>query len=425
MSRSLVIAFIVLIILHLSCGTGSEVEGRRGAIEGRAVDSDGNSVAAASVRIRPDGFCALDDNFSRFDTVTDAEGIFHFDTLPADAYTIEINKNGKIGVLQHLSIGEYDSFPIVLPLVTLHPTGTITGRINLPFSDDTVRPVVALYNVDYLVKTPITQEFMFKGIPSGHYSLRIIPSGNSRLIVELHDVAVVADSTADVGTLNFTYLQFFNGCTSYQCDSLAVRSLLDANGLFNVAVESVSKTDLAVGRITDLNLSGLNIVQISKELGSLSSLETLNLSNNAIGSLPEHIGYLRKLRNCYLDENRLRDLPVEISYCCSLKVLSVRNNLLYRINSRLARLPLVELYLSGNVLETLPDEKPFFPCLQRLYLDGNVISFLPDVIRTIHPIEFSVTRNRLCSLTPQLTLWLSMYDDKWSATQQCTQAQSP
>jgi hypothetical protein len=423
MKRSLIFAFVVLMFLLLSCGTGSEVEGRSCAIEGRAVDSDGKSVAAASVRIRPDGFCALDDNFSRFDTVTDAEGIFHFDTLPADAYTIEINKNGKIGILQHLSIGEHDSFPIVLPLVTLLPTGTITGRINLPFSDDTVRPVVALYNVDYLVKAPITQEFSFKGIPSGRYSLRIIPSGNSRLIVELHDFEVFTDSTVDVGTLNFTYLQFFNGCTSYRCDSMAVRSLLDANGLFTIPVDSVSKTDSAVGRIVVLDLSGLNIIHISKELGSLSSLETLNLSDNAIRTLPEHIGYLRKLRYCYLDENQLHDLPVEISYCCSLKVLSIRNNLLYRINSRLARLPLIELDLRGNVLERLPEEKPFFPWLQRMYIDSNIIDSLPDLIRTLHPMEFTATGNRLCRLSPQLALWLSMYDDDWSATQRCIDVQ--
>jgi hypothetical protein len=425
MKRALLFTSAVVLLLQLSCGTGSEVEGRCGVIEGRAVDSDGIPVAAASVRIRPDGFCALYDTFSKFDTVTDAEGFFQIDTLPANSYTIEINKNGTIGKLQQLRIGEYDSFPKVLPKVTLLPTGTITGRINLPISDDTARPVVALYNVDYLVRTPITQEFTFKGIPAGVYSLRIIPSGNSRLIVELHDFQVIADSTIDVGTLNFTYLQFFNGCTSYTCDSIAVRSLLDINGLFNLTVESVSKTDSVSHRIITLDLSGLNIVHISKELGSLSALETLNLSRNAIGVLPEHIGYLRKLKNCYLDENHLHDLPYEVAYCCSLKVLSARNNLLYRINSRLVRLSLVELDLRGNLLEKLPEDKPFFPNLQRLYLDSNAITSLPDVIMTIYPLAFTARGNRLCGVTPQLALWLSRYDEFWFATQFCTETPTP
>ncbi len=427
MMRLLMLLTAVIISLLPNCtGTGSEVEGKRFAIEGRAMFVEGDPVAGAKVRVRPTGFLALyADEFPAFDTVTDKYGYFHFDTIPADSYTIEINKDGAFGVLQELKVGASDSFPIILPNATLTPTGAIYGRINLPMSDDTARPWVALYNVDYIAEMPLTQDFRFEGVPEGVYRLRIIPYRESKLIIELHDIQVFSDSVVDVGTLNFMILQFFKGCTSFECDSIAVRSILDANGLSSVPVASVVTTDTATGRIVGLDFSGRSVVEVTKEIGSLSRLVTLNLRGNSIVSLPEQVGYLQSLRECYLDSNDLYELPSEFAYCCSLKVLTAAGNNLYRLDTRLAKLPLVHLDLHDNMLNKLPDATILFPGMRYLYLDLNRLQSLPDVLQLLQPEEFSIGNNRLCTVSEKLSRWLASHDEDWAASQDCSGATSP
>ncbi len=413
--------------LLLTCtGTGSEVEGKRFAIEGKAIYADDGPVAGAKVRIRPNGFLALyADKFPAFDTVTDERGFFYFDTIPADSYTIEINKDGELGALQALNVGANDSFPIVLPTATLTPTGAICGRINLPISDDTARPWVALYNVDYIAEMPLTQDFLFTGVPEGVYRLQIVPNRESKLIVELHDIHVPGDSVVDVGTLNFMILQFFRGCTSFECDSIAVRSILDANGLTDVLLETVATIDTAAGRIISLDLSHQSIASVTKEIGSLSRLLTLDLRGNRIQTLPGQIGYLSELRECRLDSNELYELPPEFAYCCSLKVLTAADNNLVRLDTRLARLPVTRLDLRSNILRKLPDANLLFPGIRFLYLDDNGLQSLPDALINLHPEEFSIGNNRLCAVPTALSSWLALQDKDWAASQDCSGAASP
>jgi Leucine-rich repeat (LRR) protein len=302
---------------------------------------------------------------------------------------------------------------------TLIPTGTIVGRINLPITDDTSRPLIALYNVDYMAKTMITQNFRFTGIPQGVYHLRIVPFLTSKLVMELHDINVVGDSVVDVGTLNLVIQQFFKGCASWQCDSMAVRSILDANGLTNVAVEAVVKTDTATGRIIALDLSGRAMKTVAKDIGSLSALKILDLRNNRIGSLPEYIGYLRSIQECYLDSNELYELPFEFGYLGSLRVLTAGNNSLYQIGRELLELPLTKLDLHKNRIANLPEALGVFPCIEYLNLDSNMLQSLPEAITQSRPKEVSVSHNRLCDTTGAIASWLTTYDEDWRSSQDC------
>jgi hypothetical protein len=402
-----------------NAGTASEVEGKY-AIKGTAVDESGDPVDGAIVRIRPNGFLALyKSNFSAFDTVTDERGRFYFDSVAADSYTIEINKYGLYGALQPMSRGEKDTFPMILPATTLTPTGSIAGRINLPISDDSSRPFVALYNVDHLQKMPFTQDFRFDGVPRGVYSLQIVPSLGSKLVVELHDIEVIGDSVIDIGQLNIFSVDFFKGCVSRECDSTAVRSILDANGLAGVSVASVAAFDPAGGRITGLDLSNRSIHTVTKDIGSLSQLSSLDLHDNRIASLPLQMGYLQKLQTCRLDSNEISELPYELCFLGALRLLSIRCNRVSQIQSSLLRLPLATLDLGSNRLRKLPEASPMLPGIRGLYLDDNQLESIPEGLLRAKPEDFSIDGNRLCKVPESLGRWLSLYDGGWPESQQC------
>lgn len=402
-------------------GTASEVDGKY-AVRGLVVESSGKPVKGALVRIRPTGYCALLGNPPvAADTLTTSDGHFFFDTIPVDSYTIEILQDKKYGALQQLTIHSSDSFPVILPPITVTPTGTLTGRINLPITDDTLRPWIALYSVERMIQAPFTQEFTFSDIPQGTYSLRIVPFLGSKLEVNLHDIQVTGDTTVDVGMLNFTIMQFFKGCTSFECDSIAVREILDANGLIDLPVHSVITKDPATDRVVKLNLSGKMITTIPKDIGSLSQLRIFDVRNNSITSLPEQIGYLQALKILYLDTNNLFDFPRELGYLDSLSTLSVSHNNLYRITDQTRFPHMTNLDVSYNQLTSIPDQSAVFPELCTLNIAGNKLATLPKYF-TQHEFKLlAVKYNRLCSLSKSLSDWLDSFDTDWESTQNCTQ----
>jgi hypothetical protein len=422
-SLTLFIISVILTLLFLNCsggGTGSEIEGRC-AIKGQAVYENGKPVSGAIVRIRPAQYLALDSSGAiySYDTVTDKEGMFYFNSVGVDSYTIEINKSGKYGHLIPFAVNTEDELPIVIPEAKLEPTGTIRGRINLPITDDSLRPLICIYGVEYLEMAKVTQEFSFTGIPSGTYNLRIIPCKVCNLILELQKIEVKSDSVTDVGILNLSSQQFFKGCGSWECDSLAVRSLLDSNHLFNVDVHSVVEKDLSSSRVVTLSLAGRNISTLTKNIGSLSSLKKLDVCNNSITKLPYEIGYLSSLAVLMADSNNLLKLPAELSFCDSLEILSLRNNNLFEFSNDFIISRVVWLDLRNNRLQTIPDQIGAMRNLRTLKLDNNELTDLPLSLVTIDLLEFSCRYNRLCSVSEIVKMWMTRFDSSWTGLQRC------
>lgn len=87
----------------------------------------------------------------------------------------------------------------------------------------------------------------------------------------------------------------------YQTDILAVRAILDSNGLTSIKIDSVS--DSAQGRIVKLTLYGKSLHVIPSVISNLSELDTLNLNDNELTDLPLSIVSL----NCIIEifNNRL------------------------------------------------------------------------------------------------------------------------
>ncbi len=427
MIRIILMIQMLILTLLISCsynsGAGSEVEG---IIQGRAIFDKDDPVIAAEVRLRPLGFLALENKpFIIVNTITKENGNFYFDTLPEGTYVIEINYNEQFGALQTFTITSSDTFPISLPTVTVTRTGAIYGSVNLPITDDTSRPWIALYNVDRLIQTPLTQDFSFEGIPAGSYNLRIVPCRENKLVIEVHDIIVMSDSSIDIGTLNFTMQPFFKGCSSYECDSIAVRSILDENSLSDVSVGAVTARDVTSGRITVLDLSGRAVSDLTRNIGSLSELTTLNVRNNSLTFLPQEIGYLHNLQLCYLDNNNVSFLPLELGFCSNLETLTISHNLLRNLATFALNLPVSTLDMSYNRLGYLPKNGSLLPNIQSLFLHNNQLELLPEALLQKELNEFTIANNRLCITSVSLSTWLSTYDEDWADSQECSDEQTP
>src|SRR6478672_3969713 len=91
-------------------------------------------------------------------------------------------------------------------------------------------------------------------------------------------------------------------------DTLAVRILLDQNGLTATPVAQVVQIDPAAGRVTALRLGGRSLSVLPAEIGSMDALRYLVLSDNLLDSFPAAIWDLDGLVELDLGGNRIASL---------------------------------------------------------------------------------------------------------------------
>jgi hypothetical protein len=163
-------------------------------------------------------------------------------------------------------------------------------------------------------------------------------------------------------------------CQDYTCDSLAVRAILDSNGLYNTSVHSLSMP-VTNGRIVQLALDELGLQQLPPEIGKLNALTWLYLAHNQLTSLPAEIGQLTAMTHLSFFDNQLISIPPEI----------------------------------GNLT-----------ALIWLELDMNQLTTLPPTILNISPSMSFFGFNRLCILPDSIELWLDEHDRRWRETQDCS-----
>lgn len=225
-------------------------------------------------------------------------------------------------------------------------------------------------------------------------------------------------------------------------DSLAVRVLLDENGLDTVSVAAVTHSD-SENRIISLDLSGRKILKLSAEIGSITRLKSLVLNNNLLDSLPPELWRLSYLVTLDLSNNHLGHLDSKISGLKNLLFLSVRGNGLTSLPLSLFDLQQLEnLLLSKNLLDTLPEEVSnllflkylnvsenqlrtiplnvaAMAQLDSLDLSGNLITTLPELISELQNTKVNLRDNQLCNLSSTLQAWANQKDPAWMVSQAC------
>jgi hypothetical protein len=229
-----------------------------------------------------------------------------------------------------------------------------------------------------------------------------------------------------------------------QQDTLAVRILLDQNGLLSTPVSQVVQIDPAAARVTALRLSGRSLSALPDQIGSMDALKYLVLSNNLLDSLPAAVWNLTSLVELDLGGNHLASLDARVGRLQSLLFLGLRGNGLASLPDSVFALPQLEtLLLTDNLLDTLPEAVANFAFLKYLDLAGNVLRALPytlAALQTLDTLNLSgnlieslpgtmtqmkastkvfLDKNRLCDLDPALTAWANGKEADWRSSQDC------
>ncbi len=162
-------------------------------------------------------------------------------------------------------------------------------------------------------------------------------------------------------------------------DSLAVRAILDSNGLEDVDLSSYDDREKVLWQrdssIMGLKLDTFNLekFKFTKEFNSLDSLKNVKLNNN-------------KLKSIFVDDT------ITFGY-------------------------LTLMYLSNNELDSFPQQLLKLNNIESLDMRYNNLSNLPLGIMEKSYQTFSIRYNNLTDLPDTLKNWLSQFDSEWEKYQ--------
>ncbi|MFP4416316.1 MAG: DUF2341 domain-containing protein [Chitinispirillaceae bacterium] len=188
MSKKLLILFILISVLLLSCsssptvaGGGLDTESSGGKLAGIAVSGEGRPVPDTRVSLIPDGYIPLSGHLLRSAT-TDSGGFFYFDSIDSGVYSVQaISEDSATAFLYHGVSVQGDS--VQLHHVTLSQTGSIL-----------VLPTEAITDgLLYIPGTTIGREVF--GLPQDTIIFSSVPSG---ILPPLYHKAFSSDTARKV-----------------------------------------------------------------------------------------------------------------------------------------------------------------------------------------------------------------------------------
>ncbi|KAJ3275624.1 hypothetical protein HDV01_007627 [Terramyces sp. JEL0728] len=134
----------------------------------------------------------------------------------------------------------------------------------------------------------------------------------------------------------------------------------------------------------------------------LVNLKTLDCQDCSITALPLNIGNLIQLVKLDVRKNRITtfNLPESLSSLSSLTKLYISNNNLSTICDEILELPLLELDVAHNGLNSIPENIKKLDKLQKLFISNNKIEKLPDSICSLANLTVLECRFNLLSALP-------------------------
>jgi len=130
-----------------------------------------------------------------------------------------------------------------------------------------------------------------------------------------------------------------------------------------------------------LDLSSNQITAIPEAIGQLSNLRGLYLGDNQITSIPEELGQLSNLTQFDLSDNQITSIPEAIGKLLNLKQLDLSANQITQIPKAIGKLSnLTELDLSDNQITAIPEALGQLSNLTALSLSSNEITAIPEAL---------------------------------------------
>jgi len=127
-----------------------------------------------------------------------------------------------------------------------------------------------------------------------------------------------------------------------------------------------------------LDLSSAHLSTVPEDVCAAVGLEQLYLVDNGISSLPPALGDLAALQYLNLDRNQLTALPAEMGKLGELRWLRLNENKLAELPADLAKLvKLQRIYLRQNNFELVPECLKGLPLMEDISLSGNRIKEIP------------------------------------------------
>ncbi len=155
---------------------------------------------------------------------------------------------------------------------------------------------------------------------------------------------------------------------------------------------------------TELDLAGLGLEELPREIGKLERLETLILGkHNKRDSWQANIHPVSSKYSAWPIGNYLRELPKELLLLENLKVLRLSGNPFLKLDKIFDIVSLEELELVQIELEEIPNEITQLENLRILNASFNRFSFLPDVIVQLQCLQnLDLASNQIREITREI-----------------------
>ncbi|MEG4083497.1 leucine-rich repeat domain-containing protein [Microcoleus sp. POL10_C6] len=180
----------------------------------------------------------------------------------------------------------------------------------------------------------------------------------------------------------------------------------------------------AVLQLTNLKTLSLvenQITSIPEAIGQLSNLRDLNLSINQITSIPEDLAQLSNLTKLYLHTNQITSIPEDLAQLSNLTKLYLGKNQITSIPEDLAQLSnLTELVLWNNQITSIPEAIGQLSNLTALFLDNNQITSIPEAIGQLSNLTALLLDNNQITSIPDALGKLSNLTELYLGDNQIT-----
>ena len=176
--------------------------------------------------------------------------------------------------------------------------------------------------------------------------------------------------------------------------------------------EAVRRIDQAAEeKLTELDLSGLDLEELPPEIGKCTQLETLllgekfyeekrELVRNKLTEFPDAVLQLTNLKTLNLSHNQITCIPGAIGQLSNLTLVNLSSNQITQIPDAISKLSnLTWLLVSSNQITSIPDALGQLSHLTLLDLGGNRITSIPDALGQLsHLTLVNLSSNQITSI---------------------------